>query len=281
MMKILSLIFTVLFCAFSAQSFAYDWKKDGERLTFSVSWSFVHVGNAELLLRNDADEYEIIGRAWTDDTYNSLYRLRDRIRIEGVHTKEQPFLSKSYVAELKENDYRADKLVTYNHEKNICTYTNRHKNRPTVRFDVEPYTRDMISALYALRSLNDKPKVGDVYTLPVVHYDSQYTYTLRVLEKERMDTALGKKDVFEIQPILTRSIKDGGKSKARLRLWVTADGQFVPVKVEIKLNFGSFRAMLTNAEGANSPSITPIGIPEEGEVDMNLEKRFDDDRYNR
>lgn len=280
-MKILKLVLAVIFCAVSSQSHAYDWKKDGERLTFSVSWSFVHVGNAELLLRNDADQYEIIGRAWTDDTYNSLYKLRDRIRIEGVHTKEQPFLSRSYVAELKENDYRADKLVTFDHEKNVSTYTNRHKNRAPVDYNVEPYTRDMISALYALRSLEKSPKVGDVYTLPVMHYDRRYTYTLRVLEKERMDTALGKKDVYEIQPILTKEDAKKGKSKARLRLWVTADGQFVPVKVEIKLNFGSFRAMLTTAESADSPSIVPSGIPEEGEVNMNLKKRFDDDRYNR
>lgn len=280
-MKFLSLFLTVIFSAYTMQSHAYDWQENGERLTFSVSWSFVHVGNAELLLRNDEKSYEIIGRAWTDDTYNSLYKLRDRIRIEGFHTEKQPFLTRSYVAELKENDYRADKLVTFDHENNITTYTNRHKHRPAVHYDVEPYTRDMISALYALRSMEKNPQVGEVYTLPVMHYDRKYTYTLKVLGKERMDTPLGKKDVFKIQPILTKEDTQKSKAKERLRLWVTADGQFVPVKVEIKLNFGSFRAMLTNAEKADSSSIVPSGIPEEGEVNMNLKKRFDDDRYNR
>jgi hypothetical protein len=254
------------------QVFAVDWQKDGERLTFDINWSFLHVGQAELLLKNNQHDYEIIGRAWTDNTYNSLYTLRDRIHIQGKHFKDQPFLTSSYRAQLNENDYRADKLVIFDHQEKVSTYTNQHKKSLPTEHDIELYTRDMVSALYALRKMKQKLKVGDAYTLPVMHYDRRYTYTLRVLEKERIKTLLGEKEVFEIHPTLNRDDGKNKKRKDKLRLWVTADGKFVPVKIEIKLKIGSFRAMLRKVQVSESESMAPKNLPEIGEINLKRKK---------
>lgn len=268
-MKKLTMVISFVLCAFSAQVFAYDWQKDGERLTFDIAWSFIHVGSAELLLKNNPESYEIIGRAWTDDSYNSLYKLRDRIRIHGVHkqAEKRPFMPHAYRAELYENDYRAHKLVELAGQ-NKAIYTNVHKNAKPFEFEMETNSRDMISALYALRSMEQQVKVGGVYTLPVVHYDRNYTFTLRILEKERMETMFGKVEVYEIQPVLERDDGKKKKKKDKLRLWVTADGRFIPVKIEIDLKIGSFKAELTNAKAAKSDSVVPESIPEDGDIDF-------------
>lgn len=267
-MKLKIFIYFLILLPTLGQAFAFDWQKDGERLTFDINWSFLRVGQAELLLTNNQEGYEIIGRAWTEKAYNTLYTLRDRVSIQGKHTEDQFFLTSSYRAQLNENDYRADKLVTFDHQKNICTYTNQHKNSAPTFHDVEPYSRDMISALYALRQMSDTIVVGELYTLPVMHYDRKYTYTLNVLKKERLKTIFGEKDVFQIQPILTRNDGKNKKRKDKLRLWVTADGQFTPVKIEIKLKVGTFRATLKKANVADSPSMAPKDLPEIGQIKL-------------
>lgn len=282
-MRIFWVIFCVVWLGFvttaqaTSPSNSYNWQEDGERLTFDVRWSFMTLGSAELLLENNPDGYVLTGRAWTDPKVNSLYILRDRIRSEGTHS-DAPFLTSRFHAQLNENNYRADKLVLFDHVKKQTTYINKHKNRPPQIHEAEAGARDILSVLYALRAQTDKLKKGDVLTRPVTHYDNRYTYKMRVLGYEKMDTIFGEVDVIKIHPVLIKH-DNPNRKKERLKLWVTADGRYIPVKIDIKLPLGSFEAVLRQAGPASSPSVVPKAIPLTGKIDMRVKRSINEDVY--
>lgn len=247
----------------SSSLWATPWQKEGERLTYDVRWSFIPVGQAELLFMPSPQHYSLIGRAWTDDESNTLYRIRDRIQIQGSN---QEFYTQKYHVELQENKYRANKTVVYDRTQNTTAYTNVHAGHEPRIFDVEPNARDLISALYYLRKTQKNIQVGDVYTLPVFDLDKAYTLTLEVQQKVRKKTVLGNIQTFKIKPVLTREENDKTKSKERLTLWVSADENLVPVEMEIELVLGKFRAILKKIGNANSASSAPKELPQNGAV---------------
>ncbi|MFT7433460.1 MAG: hypothetical protein ACI9TY_001095 [Alphaproteobacteria bacterium] len=254
-------------------SIASDWQKQGERLTFDVKWSFMSVGQAELLFRPQGDNYHIIGRAWTGDGMNAVYNLRDRIQIKGaLQDSRYAFLTNDYMANLHENDYRAHKTVFYDRDDLKATYTNVHAGHKSIVSNIESESRDMISALYYLRGLNKNLELGDVYKLPIFELDKPYTLHMNVQKKEMLDTVLGKVETFQIQPILKNLKGENKKKKDRLSIWVTADGQFIPVKIEIALRFGSFRAILSQYAAMDSASNAPSYLPETGLIEIAEEK---------
>tara|TARA_R110000868_G_scaffold262401_2_gene521118 strand:- start:96669 stop:97514 length:846 start_codon:yes stop_codon:yes gene_type:complete len=271
MKRIIYVLALVVFLVKASFSAAYEWKKDGERLTYDVNWSFLNVGQAELLFRTNADNYKIIGRAWTGKSVNAVYHLLDRILIQG-QLQNGGLLTESYTAFLNENNYKAHKTVLYDRSQGKGYYKNIHGGLAPVAYPIEEDSRDLMTALYHLRSLEKELKIGDVYKLPIFELDSLYEMQMHVREKRRMKTVLGKIDLFRIQPVMVGLGDANKRVKDRLSIWVTADKRFIPVKIEIDLPVGSFHAMLTRYGAADSVSEAPEYLPEKGKIDTDKGK---------
>lgn len=257
--------------AFPVSALAYSWEEDGERLHFNVQVWKLKAGEAELLFQPSEDNsYTIVGRAWTRGI-GSFVKLHDRVTIQGSKVGEQPYVTSQYTAQLNENDYRAHKVVDYVQPSNTAVYQNVHANHEKVEYPIEPFSRDMMSAIYYLRHKVKEIKVGDVHTLPVFDLNTQYELNLRILKKERIKTKFGKRDAYLIKPTLI-GLKERN-AKDRWSLWVSADESRVPYKISVKMNFGSFDAMLKHyGPPAQGSSRAPKTLPITGDITLQTKK---------
>ena len=256
----------------SAQAVESPSWKQGERLSFSVYFWFMKAGEAEILFKPEPSTglYRFTGRAWTD---TSMFRLRDRVSVVGKNTEEFPYKSGYYNVRLNEKDYRANKDVKYFHSKGEAHYKNVHAGQKEADiYKIENDTRDMISALYYLRESVEEINVGDVYEVPVFDVNTSYTMKLKVLDRKKIKTALGKRYAWHVNPVLVKKGGETAKKKDRWHLWVSDDTERLPLKINVKLNFGSFKAELRHAGKPADGSRAPQTLPEYGEIIMNDKK---------
>ncbi len=234
------------------------WQQKGENLHYNIYLTFIKAGEAELIYTpNKEQNYTIQSNAWTTSGIKSFFKLKDTITIQGKHTIHTGFLPNSYTLKLAENDYRADKNVIYNRGNREVIYTNVWGKQAPRSFSVEANTRDMISALYFLRSIKGDAKVGDKFSLPVFDLDKPYLMVVKVLSKEDVEINGHEVSTLHIQPVL-KGVSEK-RTSDKWHIWVTDDGNFTPVKIKVKMKVGSFKAVLDYRKiaGKKVPFIKP------------------------
>ena len=113
-------------------------------------------------------------------------------------------------------------------------------------------TFDLVSAYYFARSLDiSNLKVGDEFKLNYFLGDEISQLEIAYVGKEVIKTKLGNVRCLKFSP----SIKPGRifKKDSKLYLWVTDDGNRVPVKAEVDILVGSVILEIKSAEGLRYP----------------------------
>ncbi len=268
--------FFSVFTAGSSRAAPPAWFSGGEVLSYNVSYKMgffdISAGQAEIRYAPEAKGagYTLTSRVWNLDGVRGLIQMRDRITAVGVHTPEEAFLSQSYNLRLNENDYRADKLVTFDREGAKVSYKNRRApHEPPHVQTLKLNARDLFSALYSLRMSVVAPTPGKVYTLPILELDRAMTLNVKVIGQERVDTPAGSFDALHVQPVSTGGPK--GRTKDKLHIWVSNDDRRMPLRIELRMALGAFTGELAGYCGLDAPSRAPKDLPLTGEINMKRE----------
>lgn len=275
----LRLVFAVFLAALVtplAQAASPEWFRQGEVLSYNVSYKMgffdISAGQAEIRYapNTEGTNYTLTSRVWNLDGVRGLIQMRDRITAVGEHIPEEVFLSTSYNLRLNENDYRADKLVTFDRENAKVSYKNRRAlHEPPHVQTLDLNARDLFSALYSLRMSVVAPTPSKVYTLPILELDRAMTLNVKVIGQERVDTPAGSFDALHVQPVSTGGPK--GRTKDKLHIWVSNDDRRMPLRIELRMALGAFTGELVNYGGLNTPSRAPKDLPLTGEINMKRE----------
>lgn len=97
--------------------------------------------------------------------------------------------------------------------------------------------QDILSAIYYLRT--QSLEVGKSFELTVSDSGVVYQVPVRVIEKKRKKTVLGRVETFRVDPEVfgpNRMLSDDGQ----FSIWITDDSRRVPVSARIKLKYGTF-----------------------------------------
>lgn len=96
---------------------------------------------------------------------------------------------------------------------------------------------DILSAIYYIRT--QQLQVGKSVEIPISDSGQVYKVPVRVLEKRRMKTVLGKVDALLVEADLfgPRGMLDGD---GKFFMWFTDDARRIPVSVKIKSEYGTF-----------------------------------------
>lgn len=96
---------------------------------------------------------------------------------------------------------------------------------------------DILSAIYFMRT--QPLQLGKSFEMPISDSGQIYKVPIRVLEKKRLKTVLGRVDAVLIEADLFGS---GGmlNGKGKFFMWFTDDARRVPVSVKIKSEYGTF-----------------------------------------
>ena len=122
------------------------------------------------------------------------------------------------------------------------SWTEIDPNDPTrpprvVTAEFDGLVHDVLSAIYFLRT--QPLQVGKNFDLPISDSGQVYKVPIRVLERKRLKTVLGRVDALLVEADLfgTRGMLDGN---GKFFMWFTDDARRIPVSVKIKSEFGTF-----------------------------------------
>jgi len=109
---------------------------------------------------------------------------------------------------------------------------------------------DILSAIYFLRT--QPLEVGKTFAVTISDSGRMYRVPVKVIEKKRMKTVLGRVEVFRLEPDLygpNGMVKEPGQ----LSIWLTSDSKRIPVAARLKTEYGTFDITLRKIVANSQP----------------------------
>lgn len=221
----------------------------GEVLQYKLKYGFITAAEGTLKVLNsdlkfgDKPTYRLVVDARTSGTFDIFYKIRDHYDSYIDKNTLTPYF---YQENVREASYkRQDKARFYQDTKKVVS------NRGTFTAPTEQ-TFDLVSAYYFSRSLEiSKMKIGDQFKLNYFLGDNIHQLEIKYVGKEVIDSKLGKIRCLKFSP----SIDPGRifRKDSSLYLWITDDGNRVPVKAQVEIIVGAVTMEIKSAEGLKYP----------------------------
>lgn len=222
---------------------------EGEVLTYKLRYGFITAAEATIkVLPSDMKfdgkpTYRLEVDSRTSGTFDIFYKIRDHYDSYIDKTELTPYF---YQENIREASYRRqDKARFYQDSKKVVANTGTFSTPTTQTFD-------LVSAYYFARSLDiSKLKINDSFTLNYFLGDEISSLEIQYVGKETIKSKLGEVSCLKFSP----SIKPGRifRKDSKLYLWITDDGNRVPVKAQVEILVGSVTLEIKSAEGLKYP----------------------------
>ncbi|HTM98719.1 MAG TPA: DUF3108 domain-containing protein [Pedobacter sp.] len=222
---------------------------EGEVLQYKLKYGFITAAEATIKVQasdlkfDNKPTYKLVVDAQTSGTFDIFYKIRDHYDSYIDKTDLTPYF---YQENIREANYRRqDKARFYQDTKKVVANRGTFTTPTTQTFD-------LVSAYYFSRSLDmTKLKVGDKFKLNYFLGDEISALEIEYIGKEMVKSKLGNIRCLKFSP----SIKPGRifKKDSRLYLWITDDGNRVPVKAEVEILVGSVTMEIKSAAGLKYP----------------------------
>ncbi len=208
---------------------------EGEVLQYKLKYGFITAAEATIKVQasdlkfDNKPTYKLVVDAQTSGTFDIFYKIRDHYDSYIDKTDLTPYF---YQENIREASYRRqDKARFYQDTKKVVANRGTFTTPTTQTFD-------LVSAYYFARSL-------DMAKLEISALEIEY------MGKEMVKSKLGNIRCLKFSP----SIKPGRifKKDSRLYLWITDDGNRVPVKAEVEILVGSVTMEIKSAAGLRYP----------------------------
>lgn len=223
--------------------------KEGEVLSYKLKYGFITAAEATIKVQatdmkfDGKPTFQLVVDARTSGTFDVFYKIRDHYDLYIDKTELTPYF---YQENIREANYkRQDKARFYQDGKKVVANTGTY-NTPTTQ------TFDLVSAYYFARSLDiSKMKINDTFKLNYFLGDEISALEIQYVGKEVIKSKLGDIRCLKFSP----SIKPGRifKKDSKLYLWITDDGNRVPVKAQVEILVGSVTLEIKSAEGLKYP----------------------------
>jgi len=249
-MKPIFIILAGLFLSFGLKAQELPVKKDpvfqdGEVLQYRLRYGIITAAEATIKVTNSdlkfdgKPTYKLTVDAQTSGTFDVFYKIRDHYDSYIDKTTLLPYF---YQENIREASYKRQDKARFNQDAKKVVSNKGTFNAPTNQ------TFDLVSAYYFARSLDiTKLKTGDDFKLNYFLQDEVSALQIEYVGKETIKTKLGNIRCLKFSP----SIKPGRifKKDSRLYLWVTDDGNRVPVKAQVEILVGAVTMELKSAAG--------------------------------
>ncbi|MFM6954278.1 MAG: DUF3108 domain-containing protein [Sphingobacteriaceae bacterium] len=220
----------------------------GEELRYKLKYGIFTAAEASLKISDtdlkfdDRPVFHLVAEGRTSGTFDFFHKVRNRYDSYIDKKELTPYL---YTENIHESNYRrSDKARFYQDQKKVIS------NKGTFNGNVQTF--DVISAYYFARNL-DMTKVtkGQKFTMSYFLSDGISQLDIEYVGKEVVKTALGTFSCLKFSP----SIEPGRifRKDSKLYLWITDDGNRIPVKAHVEVLVGSITMELTDAKGLKFP----------------------------
>jgi len=237
-----------IICGQEAKAF-----EDGELLRFKMSYSgFLKAGEAELSLKeemlNGKKVMHATGVGKTSSFISWFFKVKDDYQSYFDLKTGLPYIFKR---KINEGGYKKNKILTFDQQKKQVKIRDLKKGKEKIIPNISN-VQDMISAFYFLRNHNTKHmKVGDEIALDMFFDEKKHPFKLRYLGSETIKTKFGEIKTQKFMPLVQAGRVF--KEDESVSVWITADKNKIPVKIQADLAVGSLRAELNEYNGLANP----------------------------
>jgi hypothetical protein len=185
-----------------------------------------------------------------------LFNLSFRERVESTVEPVTFTVEKSKILDESGKRVRTTE-TTFDRTKGVMTWTSRDPNNPSAepRHAVTDFTgqlQDVLSAIYFIRT--QPLEVGKTFDVFIGDGGRVYTIPVKVIEKKRMKTVLGRVEVLHVQPELFGHDRLIDDEKGEFSIWITDDARHIPVGGRVKTDYGTFDIKLKRIINPTEPA---------------------------
>lgn len=185
-----------------------------------------------------------------------LFNLSFRERVESTVEPATFTVQKSTILDESGKRVRTTE-TTFDRSKGVMTWTSRDPNNPSAEprhavADFSGQLQDVLSAIYFIRT--QPLEVGKSFDVFIGDGGRVYTIPVKVVEKKRMKTVLGRVDVLHVQPELFGHDRLIDDEKGEFSIWITDDGRHIPVGGRVKTDYGTFDIKLKRIVNPTEPA---------------------------
>lgn len=185
-----------------------------------------------------------------------LFNLKFRERVESTVEPISFTVQKTKILDEQGKRVR-ETQATFDRSKGKMTWTLRDPNNPSAEprhkiADFSGQLQDVLSAIYFIRT--QSLAVGKTFEIFIGDGGNVYKIPVKVVEKKRMRTVLGRVDVLRVNPELFGPGRLIDEEKGEFSIWVTADARHIPVGGRIKTEYGTFDIKLKKVINNAPPS---------------------------
>lgn len=224
--------------------------QEGEKLNFRVHYGIINAANIQMEVAAgnqgfDRPEelkgrkaYHVIVQGSTIKAFDWAFKVRDRF---DSWIDEDALAPLKYSKSVLENNYTDQDLVYYRH---VSGKLNGKKGN----LDIPSYTQDIASALYYARNIDFKnAHKGQVFPIDVYLDNQIYNLNFKYEGIEIIKSDIGKVKCYKLKPrlVVDRVFKD----EDDMTVWISADENKIPVRVQSEIQVGSLKIDLTSYSG--------------------------------
>jgi Protein of unknown function (DUF3108) len=232
-------------------------KLDVATLTFTVD--AVDVANAQSSATADSTmtpsriALKLTGDAASEGFFVKLAGVHFHQHVESTVDSES--LAVQQTVKLDEQGKRVRSSEATFDQKGKVVWTERDLKDPThpLRTASADFTgpmNDVVSAIYYLRE--QQLIVGRSFEVPISDSGRIYKVPVRVVEKKKIRTVLGRVSVVRVDPELLGE-RGMVNAKGQFSIWLTDDRRHIPVAAQLKSEWGTFDITLKKiAQGSQT-----------------------------
>ncbi len=216
---------------------------NGEKLTYSLKYGFLHGGNATIYLKKTKYHKRTVfyakAEAKSVGMTDKLFKIRD---VYESYFDTGTCLPYKSVRNINEGGYHVYSDVYFKR------YDSTVYTKETGLVKVPHDILDMVSALYYLRSLDLKNmKKGERIEIKTFFDNEIFPFPLRYKGTEVIKTKMGKYKCYRFDPV----VEPGRifESEDDMSVWISADENKVPIRVQFDLIVGSVKCDLSKYYG--------------------------------
>lgn len=219
--------------------------KVGEELVYKLRYGFISAATGTLTVEksdlrfSNPNAYLLKAFGQTSGPFSVFYTVKNYYSSYIDGDNYTPFL---YTENIREGKYTRQEYALFDHKRKKVSGKKGEFTSPTSQFF------DLLSAYYFSRNLDlSNLKKGDKFRITYFLNDEVAELSVEFIGIETINTSLGKIECIKFSP----EIKPGRifKKDSQLFLWVTNDGNRIPVKAEVDILIGSVTMELVKANG--------------------------------
>ena len=155
-----------------------------------------------------------------------------------------------FLRNVQEGNYRLYHNVTFKQDKHIAISTKGV-------YKVPPGIQDIMSAVFSVRNVDySKFQPGQKVPFNIFIDDEIWPIYIRYIGREKITVKSGTYNCIKFSPYLIKgSLFKGGEG---MTIWVTDDGNRVPIRIESEVSVGRVRADIIQMSNLRNPSTSKI-----------------------